>query len=268
MGDCIKFLISIGCFAGDCVRRGIRSICGIPLPSFYVILYYHSVRDSERARFADQMRLLRRVATPVGTGDDIASVPGVRYCAVTFDDVFENVLSNALPELSGQGIPATIFVTSGTMGRNASWWPGAESRERLISAAQLRGLPNSVEIGSHTVSHPLLSRLSECAARSELTSSRRDLENVIGRPVTVFSFPYGDVTEELIGWCREAGYRRVFTSLPFLAPFDQTTYVVGRVAVDPSESLFVFRLKLMGAYRWLPYAIALKKRMVGMTATK
>jgi peptidoglycan/xylan/chitin deacetylase (PgdA/CDA1 family) len=57
------------------------------------------------------------------------------------------------------------------------------------------------------VSHPLLSRLSVARQRTEISGSRRDLEAVVGRPVTAFSYPFGDTTQDVRVMVREAGYQ-------------------------------------------------------------
>jgi hypothetical protein len=62
--------------------------------------------------------------------------------------------------------------------------------------------------------------------------------------------------------CREAGYERIFTTLPVFAFAEPGEFVVGRVRVDPTDWPLEFRLKLAGAYRWLPAAFAFKRLIV------
>jgi hypothetical protein len=38
-------------------------------------------------------------------------------------------------------------------------------------------------------------------------------------------------------------------------------FVLGRISVEPTDWALEFRLKLLGAYRWLPQAIALKRKL-------
>jgi len=70
-------------------------------------------------------------------------------------------------------------------------------------------------IGSHTVSHPILSRQSPERVWAELTRSKMEIENAIGEPVTLFAYPNGrpeDYTPETVSLVRRAGYRVAVTT--------------------------------------------------------
>jgi hypothetical protein len=98
-------------------------------------------------------------------------------------------------------------------------------------------------------------------ARMEIIQSRAQLEKTLNRSIMFFSFPFGDFDEKLTAVCVEAGYKRVFTTMPVLAFTDPSEFAVGRVRVDPTDWPIEFRLKLAGAYRWLPAAFALKRKL-------
>ena len=65
-------------------------------------------------------------------------------------------------------------------------------------------------IGAHTVSHPILSRVSEDKARAEMAESKERLEAIIGRKVALFAYPNGkpgtDYTGVHVRLAREAGF--------------------------------------------------------------
>lgn len=50
-----------------------------------------------------------------------------------------------------------------------------------------------VEIGSHTKSHPMLSKLSESEQIEEIIGGHRELENIIGTKLQYFAYPYGAI---------------------------------------------------------------------------
>ena len=130
---------------------------------------------------------------------------------------------------------------------------------------QLRLLPSEyVEIGYHTMTHPVLPAINERRLAEELMGSRAKLEAMLKREVKLFSFPYGAFDERVVDRCREARYERVFTALPILAFAKPLEFVTGRVGATPSDWPIEFRLKLAGAYRWLPYAFALKRRLLSI----
>jgi peptidoglycan/xylan/chitin deacetylase (PgdA/CDA1 family) len=256
----LKLLISLGFFGISYARDLIRRLSGTPVPGRCVVLYYHSVHPEQKERFARQMDILVRQAQPIPAGN-MAPLSGGRRCvAVTFDDAFESVLRNALPELEKRRIPATIFVIAGVMGRTTGWegYP-----ERTMTLDELKKLPSDlVTIGSHTMTHPALPLISEQEAKNELTESRAKLEALLHKRINLFSFPFGAFEEKMVGWCREAGYERIFTTLPHLAFSNPQEFVTGRVSVEPDDWLLEFRLKLFGAYRWLPWAFSLKRRLL------
>lgn len=95
-------------------------------------------------------------------------------------------------------------------------WAGAESicrpthhiltREEVVALAR-GGL---IEVGAHTVSHPLLSAFPPVLQRAEIQRSKAELEELLDRRVTSFAYPYGgrsDYTAATVTLVREAGFR-------------------------------------------------------------
>lgn len=258
-----KLVISVSFFAAAMLWRGICALAGKRPTAIWTILYYHSVPAEMRQAFAAQMDALIRLTAPVGIDQSPSSIDGTRYSSITFDDGFEDVAKNAIPELVERNIPATIFVTVDAMGKMAGWWPESTSERvaRIVTVDQIRKLPaNLVNIGSHTLTHPRLPLLNEFQARRQLSASRAKLEQALQRRITAFSFPYGDFTGALLAWCRDAGYERVYTTLPANALAVPQSFAVGRVPAEPTDWPLEFYLKLLGSYAWLPYAISVKRR--------
>jgi peptidoglycan/xylan/chitin deacetylase (PgdA/CDA1 family) len=259
-------LISTVFFAACWVRDLILRAAGRKPPACCVVLYYHAVPDAQKAHFESQMDDLIRFADPLPADQRLPLVPGKNYAIVTFDDAYRNILANALPALKDRGIPSTIFVVTEMLGRTAELYDSSASSvdDRLVMSTQDLQSVSSVlvTVGSHSVTHPFLSRLTPEEARVELSQSRRVLEMMLQKPIRLFCFPYGDCNRELFQFCREAGYERVFTTLPQRALSDAAEFVTGRVRVDPTDWRIEFRLKLRGAYRWLPYAFALKRTIL------
>lgn len=260
----LKLLVSMAVFVADSAWRiALRMTRRLPAPSC-VVLYYHSVPDVQRRAFADQMDVVARLTVPISVERVPQLLPGARYSAVTFDDGFESTVNNAIPEMEKRRIPVTIFVTTGYLGEAATWWPASapEKQQKIAPAEEWKRLPpDLISIGSHTVTHPHLPSMSEKDARRELHESRVMLQELLNRDISTFSFPYGEYNDELITWCREVGYERVFTIMPANAFRSVSEWVTGRVQVQPTDWCVEFRLKLLGAYRWLPYAMDWKRKL-------
>jgi peptidoglycan/xylan/chitin deacetylase (PgdA/CDA1 family) len=74
-----------------------------------------------------------------------------------------------------------------------------------------------VEVGDHTVNHPVLSILSKVAQQEEIQRSKTRLEEILGHTVTSFSYPYGtrsDYTLETVGLVRKAGFACACSNFP------------------------------------------------------
>jgi peptidoglycan/xylan/chitin deacetylase (PgdA/CDA1 family) len=256
----VKLGISLGVYASDAVAAFLRRLTGRSPRGSCIVIYYHSVDASEQARFAKQMDQLLSYAKPIAATETAELKPGTRYVAVTFDDGFKNFYDCALPELVKRVIPATMFVISDAIGKTF----GPEGYpERVMSLEQLRGLPeNLVTIGSHTMSHPFLPSINLDQAKREIALSRVHLEAQLHRSIALFSFPYGGFNQKLVEVCQEAGYQRVFSTLPYFAFKEPNEFVTGRVRVDPTDWALEFRLKLAGTYRWLPWAFELKRKVL------
>ncbi len=216
------------------------------------------------------MSLVQKYAGPVAVwgSDDPDRSPRI---LVTFDDGFESFITRALPVLEEMGIPAAVFVPFKYLGKKPSWirsqdHPNAD--EKLMSTTQLGELPvELIEVGSHTMSHPRLSRLRYIDLESEIIESRTALERTIQRPVKFMSLPYGDYDERVIEVSRRCGYQHVFLNTPLSLNPHKDDYLQGRINVSLEDWPIEYFLKIMGAFQWLALAIPIKrhfKRMFNM----
>lgn len=259
---CVSFAVSFG----DGVQRRALSLLGLRPPPVCVVLYYHGVPARAARRFRRQMDTLLRSSTPVRADAIGPLAPGRRYTAVTFDDGFVSVVENALPVLRARRIPCTLFVPTGCLGSHPSWIANGhpDGHETVISPTVLARLSTDglVTIGSHSVTHPDFRTLGDEAAREELARSKADLERIVGKHVDLFSFPHGATDSRTLEFARLAGYTRVFTIEATRAASVHDRFALGRVRVDPADWPVEFRLKVTGAYRWLPHASAWKRRVL------
>jgi peptidoglycan/xylan/chitin deacetylase (PgdA/CDA1 family) len=81
----------------------------------------------------------------------------------------------------------------------------------MMTSDQVRALHNAgMEIGGHTVSHPILARLDHATARSEIANGKEALEHIVGAPVRLFAYPNGkpgqDYLPEHVEMVREIGF--------------------------------------------------------------
>ena len=89
--------------------------------------------------------------------------------------------------------------------------PGRRPRHRPLSAREIDelGQEGLIEVGAHTVTHPILSALPPASQQREIARSKARLEEVCGHPVTSFAYPYGkprDYTAKTVDIVRRAGF--------------------------------------------------------------
>jgi peptidoglycan/xylan/chitin deacetylase (PgdA/CDA1 family) len=97
-----------------------------------------------------------------------------------------------------------------------------------------------VEIGSHTRSHPILSRESREMQLAELRSSRFELEQGLDRPVTSLAYPNGkrdDYDANTVSAAREAGYAHGLTSLGGVNHSKTPPFELRRITLRPDAGV-------------------------------
>jgi peptidoglycan/xylan/chitin deacetylase (PgdA/CDA1 family) len=117
----------------------------------------------------------------------------------------------------------------------------------MMDTSELAAMADAgLTIGAHTLTHPLLSEVSEAEARRELVEGRARLEAMVGRPVVHLSYPnpgsgaQHDAAVRAIA--REAGYTTATTSTGGLVAPDSDPFALPRVGVTPGfQERLLFR---------------------------
>jgi peptidoglycan/xylan/chitin deacetylase (PgdA/CDA1 family) len=261
-----KLAISLLYFLAGALARWILRAIGLSPHPRLVILYYHGIPQEYRGNFVRQMEALRRGAR-VSPAFYRGNLPlDKQSVAITFDDAYVSVAENALPELAARGFHSTIFVPVGSLGSCPTWTIENSSPdycEVVMSGERIATLPTSlVTLGSHSVTHPHLSRLDPDDARKEIEGSRHIMKNLTTQDIRLFAFPHGDHDSTIVEMCRAAGYDYVFSIIPRLVDTTSSDFVRGRVQVDPLDGPLEFFLKYNGAYAWLSPLSSVKRTLI------
>jgi peptidoglycan/xylan/chitin deacetylase (PgdA/CDA1 family) len=134
-----------------------------------------------------------------------------RTAVITFDDGYASV-GRARAVLREVGYPATVFVLPPFVDAGGPMrWFGVEDepaqRMRPLDWAGLAALRDEGwEVGSHTLSHPLLTLLDDEALWRELAGSREAIAARFGDCATV-AYPYGIADRRVATAARKAGYQ-------------------------------------------------------------
>ncbi len=107
---------------------------------------------------------------------------------------------------------------------------------RLMTPRQVLELRQAGhEIGSHTLSHPLLDRLDDQQLRRELVESRNLLEQWCAGPVTGICYPNGNFDERVMAEARSAGYAHGCTTASGLNRKSVDPLKLSRVGIFPDR---------------------------------
>jgi len=116
--------------------------------------------------------------------------------------------------------------------------PGVDLADRFefLCADDVRRLSESgIEIGSHSVSHPILAALQPEDAKREIGESKATLERVLGRPVRAFAYPFGapglDFTSRDEGLVKDSGYSFAFAGEGGFATRSSNRFRIPRIGI-------------------------------------
>jgi peptidoglycan/xylan/chitin deacetylase (PgdA/CDA1 family) len=227
-----------------------------------VILCYHGIGPTNTridpgflrvrpAAFRAQLELLLGAGFEFLTVAEFADrAAGVRpppgLAALSFDDGMDDNHAVVLPILRELGLPATVFVATGLIGKPNPWMAAA-AEARMMNEVELRELAAAgFEIGAHSVTHSDLSRLDYEACFREMTESRRTLEQLIGAPVRTFAYPYCRYGLAAVAAARASGFSAAVTCQG-LGSWDR--YALKRSLITGKDKLPIFLLKLTDTYQ-------------------
>ena len=227
----------------------------------FLILTYHRIVDTHNCEtnqkdlfydiafsiFCQQLDLINslRLGSKINSG---VLLQRQIKLMLTFDDGTEDHIEIARL-LKDYQMPAVFFVSSGKLGR-----PGYLSREEVLEISRMGHY-----IGSHTVSHPILTKLSELEMQKEIVGSKERLEEIIGQKILWFAPPGGIYNEAVIHFAQEANYK-YFRTLDW-GYNNSTEFVLKSFSIYSKLSLPGFKRILAGKWSNMFYHLkeALKK---------
>ena len=123
----------------------------------------------------------------------------------------------------------------------------------MLSPAQVRALHvGGMAIGGHTVSHPILARLSPEQAWREIAQGKEELEAIVGAPIEVFAYPNGrpgtDYRAEHVAMVRRAGFTAAVSTAWGAAHAGDDVYQLPRI-MPWQRTALRFGLRVLGSFR-------------------
>jgi peptidoglycan/xylan/chitin deacetylase (PgdA/CDA1 family) len=126
--------------------------------------------------------------------------------------------------------------------------PQLELEDRMMDWEHVRTMQSAgVVFGSHTVTHPVVSRLTPEELDFEIAESKKRLEAKLGIVVEDFAFPFGhsaDCGTQAAGWLARCGYRSAVTTVPGVNTPGVDHFALRRVQIGEEHTLSMFSLCL------------------------
>jgi peptidoglycan/xylan/chitin deacetylase (PgdA/CDA1 family) len=207
------------------IQAAIRTIhCAFlrrPLPE-KISLYFHSLTGQGKAFEELLARLLVLGYSFVGAKAFLSGKG--RLAFLSFDDNYQS-WHDCLPLFERYGAKATFYVNTMPFRDKASddqierYLNGILAHgEMTLTTGELKKIAASGHtIGAHTHTHPALTSIPFDRAKEEIITSKLILEDILGRKVVDFSYPFGmrrHFTEDLRHYCLESGFETVANAIP------------------------------------------------------
>lgn len=230
------------------------------MASSATILTYHAIGECPHSgrphncvcvsteAFAKQMKFLANSRQVVSLEDVVERrFSGRRPAvAITFDDGYRNILTNAAPILNQHGFVATVFVPTKWIGQRNFWdaetdcFPLEIADEDELQKAERLG----IAVQSHGHAHIDLQRADSRTVTEDLQMSVVRLHEILGRQPRYLAYPYGRQSPATWASAAEAGFSHGF----LCDGVEAGELAHERVSVDGRESRVRFRMKTAGGY--------------------
>ena len=187
---------------------------------------------------------------------------------ITFDDGFKDFYTHGFPILSELGFIATVFLPTAFVDDKRRSFKNIE----CLTWSEVREMRKAgIEFGSHTVNHPELKNLPHKDVERELVESKAQIEQQLGEPMSLFSYPYAfpqgnrPFARGFRDLLKQSGYACcVTTEIGRVRPGDDP-YLLKRLPANSLDDPALFRAKLEGGYDWLAVPQALIKKLKRQT---
>ena len=239
------------------------------------ILTYHSVHPENWCSigpedFAFQMRYLKENFKIVNLSKFVfkeRDFSDKALVSIIFDDGYEDNYFYAFPILKKLNIPATIAVTTDFVFRgylvNKNWHFYSDLsplKEEQIKEMLKSGL---ISIASHGKTHRRLSELSENELRKEICLSKKELEERLSTPVSVFVYPFGqrrDFSPMCIEVLKKCYYKLACTNIWGVNNLNALKrFCLKRIEITYLDNKKDFINKLKGKWDFISYWQTLKR---------
>ena len=174
---------------------------------------------------------------------------------ISVDDADKSFLEVGWPLFKKNNIPVTLFVTTGTISNN----------QKYINWDQIRKLKEEgVVIGAHSHTHTHMPDISIEEVRNEIETSNKIFLKELGELPTLFAFPYGETTDEIIELIKEYKFKVAFGQHSGIINETSNMYYLPRFSLNEKYGeidrvKFAASSKGLGVYDFIPQNPTIKQ---------
>ncbi len=178
--------------------------------------------------------------TVVPLADVVAAMTGGsplpdRAVAITIDDAYLSVYTEAWPRLKAAGFPFTVFVATSPVEAKL---PGFMTWEQIREMRQA-----GVDFAAHTHTHLHMADADAARNAREIKRSSRIMQRELGATPKIFAYPFGEASSAIARLIREHGYTAAFGQHSGVAFHGLDRYYLPRFALsEPYGDIDRFRL--------------------------
>jgi peptidoglycan/xylan/chitin deacetylase (PgdA/CDA1 family) len=221
------------------------------------ILTYHKISDQRefglttisQIKFKEHIHLLKTEGySTISFNDLLKETPlPERPIIVSFDDGYESIYENAFEILLKYGFKAVVFVISDYIGQLNGWEAVSfQQKHRHLAKNQILDLSrHGFEIGSHGKKHKYLPALNDKAVFDEVEGSKKYLQELTGKAIISFCYPYGRCTGRVANIVKEAGYRFATRNISFKNMDNNNSLTLVRRSIYSTDSINAFNEKII-----------------------
>ncbi len=150
-----------------------------------------------------------------------------KVAVLSFDDGYSDNFTYAWPVMEKYQFSGTFFIISGKIGQN-----------EYMGESQIKQLALSGnEIGSHSVNHLNMDKLTGQKLKNEVKLSKESLGELTGKKIISFCYPAGKFSEEAKADLKEAGYKMAVTTAKGKAFSADQPFEIPRYRINPTTNL-------------------------------
>ncbi len=236
--------------------------------SYPRVLMYHMVSDHlnkdeskfNRLRvkpeeFEKQLKWLKQNNWNSYTLSELVKLKEIpeKSVVITFDDGYEDNYKNAYPLLKKYNFKATIYIVLNRFGQN--WATDKDlnqssnelNSEKMLSNEQIKEMINSglIEIGSHTLDHVNLPKLTKEEKEKQILESKKQIEDIFNIQCLSFAYPFGFFDNQDIEILQNSSYSNATTTVNGV--YDESkfsNFLIPRIMISGRQNFYSFILKM------------------------